>query len=444
MQPTFIYHHIKRFKAGAIALALVGVVSTQGWTQKQWSYSDCVEWAKIHNISLQQARLAVENSQIALEAAEAQWQPSLSFSTTQGLTNAPWANGTKTSYSSNYGLNAGWTVWNGGERENTIKRRRMGVSIDELSEASNLNTIELNILSLYINILYTYETIGIQESAAEVSKAQAERAKKLMESGRLSRVDYAQLAAQAQQDQYNVVNAIGNYNSQRMELKRLLELGLTEEISLVPVSWTADDVLAALPDIQESYALTLQCDNELEADRLTVEAAQLDEKIARASGLPSLSLSAGIGTNYFSGGTSWGDQMKRGFNENIGLTVSIPIFDRKSTKTAVAQAKIQSLNADLDRQQRINTLAQEIESLYIDVNSAQARYQAGVEQVASAQLSDELVNAQFEVGLVNTVELLSAHSTLTQARQELLQAKYTTMLGKKQIEYYRTLSVSLP
>ena len=82
-----------------------------------WSYNDCVEYARDHNISLRKSRLNEETSAYNLEESKAQWQPTLDFATTQGFTNMPWGRGNKNSYNSSYGLNAGWTVWNGGERE---------------------------------------------------------------------------------------------------------------------------------------------------------------------------------------------------------------------------------------------------------------------------------------------------------------------------------------
>lgn len=79
-----------------------------------WSYADCVEYARLHNISLQKSRLSEQASEYTLDESKAQWQPSLDFSTTQGFTNHPWGEGTKNSYNSTYGFNAGWTLYNGG------------------------------------------------------------------------------------------------------------------------------------------------------------------------------------------------------------------------------------------------------------------------------------------------------------------------------------------
>lgn len=408
-----------------------------------WSYAECLEYARAHNISLQKLRLGEQAAEYDLEAAEGLWEPTLDFNTSHGYTNTPWGNGSRNSYNGQLGLNAGWTVWNGGERESRIKRSRLDTEISRLDTEDALRTLETDLFQVYLNILYAREEIAICEEAERLSGAQAERMRQLMEAGRASRVDYAQLRAQHEQDRYNVVNARGTYDTRRMELKRLLELGIEREVELADVEVTAAQVLASLPPIEESYRLALATDIKLKGLGLEAEGAELDVATAKASGRPQISLNAGVGTGWFIPGGAFGTQLKQGLNENIGVTLAIPILDNRRTKTAVAKAKVQMLNAQLDADQRETDLAQAVENWYIDTRSAQSRYEAAMEQVASAEASSELTNEQFNLGLVNPVELMTAHNNLTDARRSLLQAKYMALLGQKMIEYYRTSTVTL-
>lgn len=426
----------------ASVLAALAAVSVHA-DDEVWTYAQCVDYAKSHNISLQKLRLSEQTSEYSLEEAKAQWQPSLDFNTTHGFTNTPWSNGNKNAYNGQLGLNAGWTVWNGGERENTIKRDRLNTEISHLETADALRALETDLLQVYLNILYAREAISIYTEAEKLSGAQADRMRQLWEAGRASKVDYVQLQAQHQQDMYNLVNAQGTYDTRRMELKRLLELGIDKEVNLADVEITAEQVLASLPPISESYRLAVDTDLKMKSLELEEDGAKLDVAIAKASGRPKISLNAGVGTGVFAPGDGFGTQMKQAWNENIGLTLSIPIFDNKRTKTAVARAQVQELNAKLDAAQRETDLAQAVENWYIDTRSAQSRYQAAVQQLESAQASAELTNEQFNLGLINPVELMTAHNNLVEARQALLQAKYMALLGQKMIEYYRTSTVSL-
>lgn len=409
-----------------------------------WTFADCVDYARAHNISLQKSLLAEQSADADLEEAEAQWHPSLDFATSQGFANSPWAEGAKNAYTSSYGLNASWTVWNGNRRENSISRSRLLTEIDRLNSAALLRSLETDLLQVYLNILYSREAIGIYEEAVKVSEAQAARARALMEAGKLSKVDFAQLDAQYEQDKYALVNARATYDTRRMELKQLLELGIDDEVEPAALEWTDTEVLAPLPELAESYSLALQTDLQLRGLQTQKEVSALDVDIARAGRMPNIALTAGVGTGYSAPGSSFVDGIKRGLSESVGLTLSIPILDNKKTKTAVARAKVAELEAQLDVDKRHTELAQLVETRFIDTRSAQARFSAAQSQLEAARLTDELTNERFALGLVNPVELMSAHNSYIEAQYTLLQAKYMAMLGRKMIHFYRTASVSLP
>lgn len=438
LQKLILKSYMKQIFTAGIILAATATAAADVWT-----YDNCVDYARAHNITLQKTRLAETTADADLDEAKAQWQPSLDFATTQGLSNSPWTEGDKNTYSSSYGLNASWTVWNGGQRENTIRRNRLQSQISRLNTDDALRTLETDLLQVYLNLLYARESIGIYEDALRLSTAQANRTQQLMEAGRASSVDYAQMRSQQEQDNYALVNARGTYDTRRMELKKLLELSIEADIEPADVEWTAEQVLAALPPIDESYSLALSTDLQLRSLELADESAGLDIAIARSGALPRIALTAGVGTGYNAPGGAFGTSLKRNISESVGLTVSVPIFDNRKTKSAVIRAEVQQLNAQLDIDQRNTDLAQLVENWYIDTRSAQSRYTAAEQQLESAQLSEKLTSEQFDLGLVNTVELLTANNDLTNARHSLLQAKYMAMLGQKMIQYYRTAKISL-
>ena len=408
-------------------------------------YEGCLAYALEHNIQLRQSRLTGESTRLSLDGAKAQWQPTLDAATTQGVSNHPWGQGNKTVYSSNYALSAGWTVYNGGQRENTIRRYETVGEMNRFQTLAIERNLQPQILQLYLNILYAAENIDICRESAAVSAAQAERGKALMESGRISRVDYAQLESQARQDDYAVVSARANYDSQLLQLKSLLQLGIDTDLSVLPYQWTDNVVTSAVPSKLSTYDLAVDNDPSLAAARTSVKVSDYDIELAKASGRPSVGLTGGIGVTYNAPGQgAFGTQLKQSLYESLGVTLSVPIFNQKKTKTAVAIAQVDRIKAVLDEQQRLDDLSQEIESWYIDLESARSRFISGLDRVSATRLSDELVNEQFELGLVNTVELMQAHNDYSQARRELLQAKYMAVMARKMIDYYRTTSIALP
>jgi len=409
-----------------------------------WTYSQCVDYARLHNISLLKARLDVASAEADLDEAQGAWEPTLDFGTTQGMSYYPFGTGNRVGYNSSYGLNAAWTVWNGSRREKTIERNKLAIEASRLTADQYMRTLETDLLQAYINILYNREAIDIYASAAELSKEQAERAHALMLSGRISKVEYTQLQAQYEQDCYALVNARGTYDSRRLELKQLLELGLDADPEPQQLDWSVADVLAPLPPLDESYQLALATDLQRRALELEGKEADLDVQIARSGKSPSISLSGAVGMGYNAPGDAFGRQIRNSFGEQIGITLSIPILDNRKTRAAEARAKVTKLNAQLDLESRDTELARAVEGWYVDTRSAQANYRAALTRLESATLSASLSDEQFRLGMLNSVELRTAHDNLIDARHSLLQAKYMAMLGRKMIQFYREAAVQLP
>lgn len=411
-----------------------------------WTYDECVEYAKANNINLQQTQLTWESGAYDLEAARAQWFPTLDFSTSHGYTNYPRpADGVrKNSYAGSYGLNAGWTVYNGGKRKNTIKQQELTSEVNSLAVDAVYNNLETEILVCYLQILYAREAIGIAKQTCEVSRVQKERAEALMNAGKLSRVDYIELEAQYLSDEYNVVTAENNYRSRKLELKQLLELGIEIDMEIPDLSFSEEDVLQPLPDKTDVYYAAIAWLPEIQSLLLQEDISELDIKIAKAGYYPTISLSASVGTGSNSGSDyCFGDQLLNNLNENIGISLSIPILDNKTNKTAVAKARIAKMNTQLDYQSKLIDVAQTVESYYIEASNAQAQYISGKKQLESAELTDELTNEQFKLGMVNILDLLSSHNTLLSSRQELLQAKYTAIMNIKMLDFYQNKGINL-
>lgn len=411
-----------------------------------WTFTDCLEWAIENNNDLRRTLLNILEADENIGMAKDAWLPYIGFSTNHNFTNIPIAqegqNGNV--YGSSYGINASWTIWEGNVRKYRIESSKILKRQQRLAGENLIKDIELGILQAYLNIMYSSEAVEIAKQSLEVSTAQAERAKRLMETGKTSKVDYAQIESQKAQDEYNLVQAQGNLSSSKMTMKRILNLDLGVEIEIEEVSFSENDVTIPLLSMTEVFDLACAWLPEMKSNELSKDIFEYDIKIAKATALPNISLNGGIGTGYTSGGASWGNQMKHGLNENIGLSLSVPIYDGNATKRAVAIAKLQALDYDLSKTQLLNELSQTIESLYIDSDNARAKYTTGLTQLEAATLTSDLVNRQFELGLVNPLDLLTAHNNLLNARLEQLQSKYMAILANKTINYYATSRVSIP
>ena len=407
------------------------------------------------NITIRKNRLNAKSAEVDVKTARAALFPSLTASVSQRIVNRPnsqtntiidgdniTSSQSKTSYNGSYGIDANWTLYNGSKRLNTLKQQRMNNRIAELGVAESENTIEESITQIYVQILY--EAVKVNEATLDVSRAECERARALLAAGSIARSDLAQLEAQVSTDKYQLVTAQATLQDYKLQLKQLLELDGEKEMTLYIPTLGDENVLSPLPSKTDVYRSALTLRPEIEAGRLNVKASELDIDIARSGYIPTISLSAGIGSTNTNGNDfTFGEQIKQNWNNSLGVTVSVPIFNNRQTKSAVQKAKIQKQNSELDLLDNQKNLYKTIEGLWLDANSAQQRYVAAIEKLRSTQTSYDLIQEQFNLGMKNTVELLTEKNNLLNAQQETLQAKYMAILNTQLLKFYQGEQITL-
>lgn len=417
-------------------------------TQGSWSLRQCIDYARSNNIQVQTTQIAQESAAEDLAQAKAQRLPSLSFSTSQNLVNQKQqqdgsyeANGT---YSGNYALNAGVTLYNGGKLTNSLKQQEVVGKSAQYQVYMAMNDIEIAVTQAYLNILYANENVKINRQNVESSAAQLERSKALLEAGSIAPSDYAQMESQYSSDKYQLTVSETTLSQDILTLKQLLELGLNEHFEVEFPDLDSTDVLVEIPALADVYARALEVMPEVENSRLNIESSQLGEKIAASEALPSITASAAVGTGNISGTNySFYNQLNNQLNENIGVTLSVPIFNRRQAKTSIAKARLQTRQAELDYTNMEKELLRTIESLYQDAVSAQSRYIAANDQVKSAAISYNLVLEQFNAGMKNTVDLLTQKNEYLASQQEQIQAKYQAVLSIKLLNFYQNEPITL-
>lgn len=432
---------------GIVAGLLLLIVITVEAQEKPavWDLRSCISYARSQNIQIQKSRIALEESLENTEQAKANRLPSLSFSTTQNYVNRPRPEaGDKNSYTGAYALNTAVSLYNGGKLKKSIQQLGLQNQVQELAVQEAENDIELAIIQAFVQILYVNETVKINANTVEVSKAQWERGKELTAAGALSRADLAQLEAQYTSDKYQLVVAQTSLATAQLELKQLLELGINDQMVLSMPEVQEESVLTVLPTKESVYLTSLGIMPEVKYNRLNIEVAGIEKDKAWAGYLPGLNLSAGVGTSHSSGlGSGFGVQAKHNWSENIGLTLSIPIYSNRSNRTAVNLSKLNIENAELDYENVQKDLLKSIETVYQDAVSAQDRFRSAQENLKATGLSFELTQQQFSLGMKNTVEMLTEKNNFLSAQQELVQSKYMAILNIQLLNFYQGKEMNL-
>ena len=420
-------------------------------TQHKWTLDDCIRHAMENSIELKKSQVSILSSKEDVEQAKAALLPSLNASTNQSFGWRPWneagvstvANGTvvnkvsKTYYNGNYAVNAQWTLWNGNRNHNTLKQNKLTAEKAELDSATTANALKEEIANLYVQILYLNEAIAVNKQSYATSLKNEESGKAQVEVGKMSKADLAQLTAQTKQDEYNIVSAQAETARAKLQLKQLLELDGDTEFDIYIPEESNDKALAEIPSLQSVYQNALISRPEIASGQLNIESQELGVKIAKAGKLPQISMSGGLGTSTTSmNNNSWGYQMKTNFDATAGFTVSVPIFDNRSTKTNVNKARLAVIEANLDLQDKRKTLYSTIEGYWLDANTNQQKFKAAQASVESMEASYDLLSEQFRLGLKNIVELMTGKDNLVNAQQNMLQSKYMTILDIQLLKFY--------
>lgn len=438
----------KRFGKVLIGAILAAIPS--GIYAKQWTLKECINYALENNISLQKTQIKKASANEDYLQSKAALLPSLSASSNQNVSYTPWVTSgisgdgyTKSSvdkvyYNGSYSVMGNYVIWNGNKNRNQVKLNKLTYEAAALDSATQAQNLQEQIATLYIQICYSTEAIKVNQESYKSSLENENRGKEFVKNGKMSQADLAQLTAQRAQDEYNIVAAESNVKNYKRQLKELLQITNDEAFDIVIPSTTDSQALASIPALNSVYASALDNRPEIKSYQNMIDQSNLNIDIAKAGKMPTISANAGVSTSSTSmNKTGWGTQIKQNFNLGGGISISIPIYDNRATKTAINKANLQKQSSMLDLKNEQTKLYSTIENYWLQANTNQSQFKAAKVSTESAKTSFELLNEQFKLGLKNIVELRTGKDNLLKAQQNELQAKYLTILNLGMLNFYK-------
>ena len=439
---------IKAIVILCLTLLLAAPAATGQNTSKEWTLSNCINYALENNIQIRKMQVGVKVNEAIYEQFKSARFPSLNAGCSESFTHQQPLQGDisaqKSSFSGNYFLRSDLTLYNGSKITNSIAQQQINVKSAGLGVTESQNNIELAVTGAYLQILYARESVNNAVNTLSASNAQVEQAKIQYDAGYIAESNYAQIQAQFSSDSYTLVTAQNNLNQQLLSLKQLLELNIGQQLSIYFPELSDSAVLKNIPADQVVYKTALGFMPEIENGQLSINLAEYDIKIAKAGYLPTLSLSASTSTGYTNAvSNGYATQLGDNFYQNAGLSLSIPIFNNRQVKTSIEKARLGLETAQLDYAGTQKDLLSRIESAYLNAISAQSRFQAATEQLKSTNKSYSLIEDQFKLGMKNTVDLITEKTKFLAAQEEYLQAKYTAILNYKLLDFYQQKKIEL-
>ena len=413
----------------------------------KWSLQECLDYSAKYNYKLNTLRLSKRNSEQNLLLSKAALLPGVYGSATQSLNSKkvdPLAGGIQSqdNYTGNLSLNSSWIIYNGGYLKDDIRQK------DLLQESANLyisqqeNDNTLLITQAYLNIFLAKENIVYVQDLLKTSNAQLDQGQQQFNAGSIARKNLIELQAQFASDKYNLVTAKNLQRQNILALKQLLLLPSAISFDIVESDTLIATALA--PPLDEVQKTALATRPEVKNGELGVQIAEINLSKAKSGYLPLVSIGAAIATGYSNNQTSsYVKQMDNNFYQQIGLTLSIPIFSKRVNKTNVEISRIEIEQANLSLNNTKTILSQTVEQAYINVLNAQAQYDAAVEQMKASQESYRISTEELRIGAVNMVDMLLQKNLYVQALQAYISAKYNAAMNIRIYDFYNGIAVKI-
>jgi outer membrane protein len=454
-----------------------------GKAQKYWTLEECIRYALDNNIQIKRQELQSEISRNSYRQSRYQILPDLNAVGTHewdfgrnvdAITNE--ITNTTVAYDAFY-LTSSVTLFGGFQIRNTIEQNKYIVQKNLQDIEQTKNDISLQVATVFLQILFNEEALSIAESQLDVTALQLEKTKKLVDVGNKARGELLQIQAQEASERYNMVTAKNNVKVSYLTLAQLLELKNADDFRIQrPDSVTLDfkNVLATVDDIYKEGEVKLPQIKSAEYDQMASEKAL---SIARGKQYPTLTLSGTYGTGYsnankktvgidtseytigyvegshtpvltqatsiVTGKYPFWSQLKDNRYKTVEFTLSVPIFNNFQARTNISNAELKLKDALYSMEQTKKSLYKEIQKAHTDAIAALEKYNSANEAVISNEESFKYTQQKFDVGMVSSVDYNVAKNSLTQAKSNLLQAKYEYLFKVKVLDFYRGIPLAI-
>ncbi len=424
-------------------LLLTGIATAQDNTQlpAKWTLEDCINYAKENNIQINTLKLSSDAAKLDWQQSKNNRLPNVNGTISQSLVNSnnadPVIGGfqTQANFSSNYGINSSMTIYNGGYLNNDIRSKSLSLESANLTVQETTNNITLSITQAFLNILLAKENITYLKQVLATSDAQLKQSQQRFDAGSISKKDLLQFQSQLASDNYNLVTANNNYQTNIVNLKQLLQLPASYQMEVAePASVEPQQAVVSL---NEAMSAAQEIRPEVKNSEVGVSIAETELAKTKAGRLPTVSLGANLSSGFSDNrDAKYFSQLNNNFYQSLGATIAVPVFSRKLNKTNIAKSKIAVEQAKLDLLNTKTVLNQQVEQAYINLRNAQAQFVAAQTQLKAAEESYHITDEQLKLGAVNAVDVMTQRNTYVQALQSFVQAKYSAVLYNKIYDFY--------
>ena len=421
-------------------------------SQEKWDLEKCISHAIENNLSIKQQEATKDQSDVELNTAKWSRLPNLSGSASHSFNfgRSLQANNTYQSLNTqntSFGLNTSIPLFTGMQIPNNIALAKLNLkaAIEDLNKAKE--DISIQVAQAYLQVLFNEELAGVAHAQVDLSQEMLMQKEEYFKNGKASEAEWYEAKARVAQDQLSAVQADNNLKLALLDLSQLLELPSPDNFGIVSPDINLDKYFDKISSPSEIYNEAILSKPSIKAAQYRLEGAEKSVKIAKSAYYPQLSFGAGINTNYYnvSGkvNNGFGVQLKDNFRQYLGFQLSIPLFNRFSTRNQVRSAKIRKITLNWQLEESKKTLYKEIQQAYYNAVGAESRFESSVTADKAAEASFNLMKEKYSEGKANATEYNESRTAWMKAVSEKIQAKYDYIFRTKILDFYRGVPLSL-
>lgn len=432
-------------------LSIIIFCSISTSAQKTWSIQDCIEYAIEHNLQIQQQELSLQDTELNKSDALGNFLPNLESTISNNWQNgfAGGANGVfrqGKNRASRYRIESRVTLFDGLRNYNRLQSAKMEKVAAQYNIESIKDNIRLNIANNYLQVLLQQENLEVLNANHQITLAQIERTKELVNAGNLPEGDLLELKATYANEEQRIAASKNSIAIAKIGLKRLLNLNFELPIKVKKIDPSFDDLTLLNTPINNLLSKTLEIRNEVKQAEQNVNIAEQNIKISKGAYYPTLTANI----NYGSSEIVTNDEGRMNINPDFwtqiderknlgyGFRLNIPIFSRFSNKNSVSRSEIRALRSQFQLEQTKQRLSQNVYEAYLDAKASKTAFEAAKTAVTAQEKAYEYARNRYEVGMSNSLNFSQAQVRLQNSQTQLVRAKYDLLFKLKLLELYYT------
>ena len=428
-------------------IIIAGCLSFMIASAQVMTMDECMAYAVEHSVSVGKQENVLDNAKMNYRQSVASLFPSVSASvsasTNFGRSIDPETNSytTVSTFGNSYGLSASMPLFAGLRYVNTIRAAKVARERGYTDLQIARDRVAMEVMKVYADVLYYKGAVAIAEERLSASRNTLRQARKLYELGLKSAAEVAEIVSQEANYDYLLMEQQNNLEMAWIALREVMNypqdssFDVTEEGAMTFVQ----DAAAPVEDV---VGFALANNAQVNSSELVVEEYRLHYLKAKGTWFPTISLSAGINTNYYTNldnkavYPSFSSQFRNNSGEYVGISMSIPIFSNLGRSASVRSSRNALRNAELELTATRNAVESEVVQAYSRMQGYGKLYNQAVRKVEASRLAYDGIAAKFEKGLVTAIELQGAATTLLQAQSDRLRSRLQYMIERRMVDYY--------